>query len=62
MLPRMEIIIPKTNACFGLIHPFGIGLVLVLDIPGSISLSYTMLIAFEPPAARVPPTRVTIHA
>ena len=60
-LPLIAKIIPNMSACLGDIQPFGIGLVLVRDIPGSMSLSYTMLMALEPPAAMVPPTSVTMQ-
>ena len=46
----MEIVTPKANASSGLTSPDGIGLLLVLFIMASISLSYHWLIAPEAPA------------
>ena len=46
----MEIRIPKISAEDGEISPAGIGLSAVLDIRGSISLSYHIFIAPEAPA------------
>ena len=42
---------------FGEINPEGMGLLSVLSITGSISLSYHILIAMDPPLANEPPIR-----
>ena len=54
----MEIRIPKNNADLASTLPDGIALPEVRTILGSMSLSYHMLIAFEPPADNVPPINV----
>ena len=61
-IPRIDIDIPNERAWPDLISPNGTGLLLVRFIIGSMSLSYHMLIALEPPAVRYPPTRVMSDA
>ena len=51
----IEIEIPNKRAFCGLISPTDKGLLDVLIIIGSISLSYHILIQFAPPAVRYPP-------
>ena len=50
---------PKISAKRGVACPKGIGRFIVRRMCGSISASYHMLMAFEPPADNVPPTKVT---
>ena len=49
---------PNIKAKRGVACPSGTGRFMVLRMCGSMSASYHMLMAFEPPAERVPPATV----
>ena len=53
--PKIDIKTPKNKAKLGETYPLGIGLFFVLFIKISISESYHIFIALDPPAERVPP-------